>query len=259
MSFVLSDLLFTLGLFVAMLLCFDFGRRFGAGRLSIDPDGATKGSGPVEAAVFGLLGLMLAFTFSGAATRFEERRFLIATEANDIGTAYLRVDLLPDAAQPEVRDLFRRYLETRIVVYRDAANEALTEARVEETLMLQNAIWARALPATSDPAAKSSAAMLLLPALNDMFDITSTRAAAMEDHPPLVIFALLVCLSLLASMLAGYVLGAGKGRNWFYMLLFSTTISLTLYVIIDMEYPRYGLIRVDAADQTLMDLRELMQ
>ncbi len=258
MSFVLSDFGFSLGLFVAMLLCFDLGRRFGVGRLSMDPDGVTKGSGPVEAAVFGLLGLLLAFTFSGAAARFEERRFLIATEANDIGTAYLRVDLLPEDAQPEMRELFRRYLETRIVVYRDASNEALTTARLDETLTLQNEIWAKALAATSDPSARPSAAMLVLTSLNEMFDITSTRAAAMEDHPPLVIFVLLVSLSLMASMLAGYVLCVGKGRNWFYMLLFSTTISLTLYVIVDMEYPRYGLIRVDDADQTLMALREQM-
>lgn len=81
----------------------------------------------------------------------------------------------------------------------------------------------------------------------------------MENHPPAVIFMLLVMLSLLASMLAGYVLCVSKGRNWFYMLLFTTTISLTLYVIIDLEYPRYGLIRVDNADQTLIDLRSVME
>lgn len=259
MSFVLTDISFTLGLFIGMLLCFDLGRRFGVGRLSMDPDGVTKGSGPVEAAVFGLLGLLLAFTFSGAAGRFEERRFLIATEANDISTAYLRVDLLPAGAQPEIRELFRRYLETRIVVYRDAANEDLTTARLNETLTLQDLIWERSLVAVSQPDALPSAAMLFLNSLNDMFDITSTRAAAMENHPPAVIFMLLVMLSLLASMLAGYVLCVSKGRNWFYMLLFTTTISLTLYVIIDLEYPRYGLIRVDNADQTLIDLRAVME
>jgi hypothetical protein len=259
MSFVLTDISFTLGLFIGMLLCFDLGRRFGVGRLCMDPDGVTKGSGPVEAAVFGLLGLLLAFTFSGAAGRFEERRFLIATEANDISTAYLRVDLLPAGAQPEIRELFRRYLETRIVVYRDAANEDLTTARLNETLTLQDQIWERSLVAVSQPDALPSAAMLFLNSLNDMFDITSTRAAAMENHPPAVIFMLLVMLSLLASMLAGYVLCVSKGRNWFYMLLFTTTISLTLYVIIDLEYPRYGLIRVDNADQTLIDLRAVME
>lgn len=172
MSFVLTDISFTLGLFIGMLLCFDLGRRFGVGRLSMDPDGVTKGSGPVEAAVFGLLGLLLAFTFSGAAGRFEERRFLIATEANDISTAYLRIDLLPAGAQPEIRELFRRYLETRIVVYRDAANEDLTTARLNETLTLQDQIWERSLVAVSQADALPSAAMLFLNSLNDMFDIT---------------------------------------------------------------------------------------
>lgn len=166
---------------------------------------------------------------------------------------------MPPGAKPEIRELFRRYLETRIVIYSDAANEDLTTARLNETLTLQDQIWEKSLVAVSQPDALPSAAMLFLNSLNDMFDITSTRAAAMENHPPAVIFMLLVMLSLLASMLAGYVLCVSKGRNWFYMLLFTTTISLTLYVIVDMEYPRYGLIRVDSADQTLMDLRAVME
>ena len=73
---------------------------------SRDPDGLAKGSGAAEAAVFGLLGLLIAFTFSGAASRFEDRRHLITEEANAIGTAYLRIDLLPGDAQPASASCF---------------------------------------------------------------------------------------------------------------------------------------------------------
>ena len=76
-----------------------------------DPDGLTKGASAAEGAVFALLGLLLAFTFSGAASRFEDRRWFINSEANAIGTAYLRLDLLPAEAQPPLRDLFRRYAD----------------------------------------------------------------------------------------------------------------------------------------------------
>ncbi|MDP2282586.1 MAG: DUF4239 domain-containing protein [Pseudohongiella sp.] len=259
MSFVLTDLGFSLGLFLGMLLCFDLGRYLGVGRLSMDHEGVAKGAGPVEAAVFGLLGLLLAFSFSGAAARFEERRFLIATEANAISSTYQLLDLIPEQGQPELRTLFQRYLENRIVIYRDAANVELTDAREAETSALQSQIWAAALSNVSQPGVPASVTMLLLPSLNDMFDITSTRAAAMENHPPRVIYVLLLCLSLLSAMLAGYVLSIGKGRNWFYMLLFTTSISLTLYVIVDLEYPRFGLIRIDSADQQLIELREQMQ
>ena len=109
--------LVSLALFAGMLLLLDVGRRIGARRRVADPDGAQAGTGAVDGAVFALLGLLVAFTFSGAATRFDERRSLIVQETNDIGTAYLRVNLLPDSAQPAMRDLFRRYVDSRIEAY----------------------------------------------------------------------------------------------------------------------------------------------
>src|SRR6185369_11884510 len=81
--------------------CLEIGRALGLRGLKGDPGGALSGLGPIEGAIFGLMGLILAFTFSGAAERFDLRKHLIIEEANAIGTAYLRVDLLPPAAQPE--------------------------------------------------------------------------------------------------------------------------------------------------------------
>jgi hypothetical protein len=85
-------------LFVGMLILLEVGRRAGVRRQLRDPSGT--GAGALEAAVFGLLALLIAFTFSGAASRFDARRHLVVEEANAIGTAYLRVDLLPPAVQP---------------------------------------------------------------------------------------------------------------------------------------------------------------
>ena len=97
---VLHAALLILGLFVSMLLCLETGRWIGLLGIEQSRDGAGPGFGALEGAVFGLLGLLVAFTFSGAATRFEMRAQLIVDEANAIGTAYLRIDLLPAAAQP---------------------------------------------------------------------------------------------------------------------------------------------------------------
>ena len=108
MSFTGSIAIIVATLFCGMLLCFELGRRLGVARLARDPDGVGKGSGSVEGAVLGLLGLLLALTFSGAGSRFEDRRFLIADETNAISTAYLRIDLLPAETQPEIRQLFRQ-------------------------------------------------------------------------------------------------------------------------------------------------------
>jgi hypothetical protein len=245
-------------LFLSMLLACEAGRRIGIARLARDPAGIATGSGPVEAAVFGLLGLLLAFTFSGAASRFEHRRHLIAEEANAIGTAYLRIDMLPADAQPQLRQLFRRYLDTRLETYRNAADAATVAAKRSEATQLQVQIWQRAVAGSRRQDAAPQAAMLLLPALNAMIDITTTRAVALQDHPPRIIFLLLGALSLVSALLMGYVMCGTKVRSWFYTLLVATTMSLTLYVILDLEYPRFGLIRIDAADQILMDLHQGM-
>jgi hypothetical protein len=249
----------TTGFFLGMVICSEIGRRVGKARLAGHPTGLVEGVGAVEGAVFGLLGLLIAFTFSGAASRFEDRRHLITEEANDIGTAYLRVDLLPADAQPEMRGLFRRYLEARTASYRDIADQVTTAARHAEAMELQTEIWGKASAACLAPGVPSQAGMLLLPALNEMIDITTTRATAAQNHPPAVVFVLLAGLSLVAALLVGYGTSTNERRPWFYNLVFAGIMSVTVYVIVDLEVPRLGLIRIDAADQVLIDLRKSMR
>jgi hypothetical protein len=92
-----------------------------------------------------------------------------------------------------------------------------------------------------------------------MIDITTTRAVAMQNHPPRVIFFLLALLSLVGALLAGYVMYSTAIRSWFYMLLFAAAIAATVFVIFDLEYPRFGLIRIDEADKVLLELRNLVR
>ena len=89
-----------------------------------------------------------------------------------------------------------------------------------------------------------------------MIDITTTRATATENHPPLVVYLLLAGLSLIGALLVGYAMSANKGRSWLHSISFAAVISLATYVIIDLEFPRLGLIRVDGADKVLIDLRK---
>ena len=110
---VLNFWLLAGGLLLGILAFLEVGRRIGLHRKQVDPEGAGAGLGAIDGAVFGLMGLLIAFTFSGAATRFDARRQLVGQEANDIGTAYLRIDLLPQAAQPALREDFRNYTEAR--------------------------------------------------------------------------------------------------------------------------------------------------
>jgi hypothetical protein len=256
MSFEESAVLLAGGLFLAMLAMQEIGRWLGVRARKRGGDAAVAGTGVVEGAVFALLGLLIAFTFSGAASRFDERRKLIVEEANAIGTAYLRLDLLPSAAQADLRESFRRYLDARLAVYRAVPDLAKVKAELARAAGLQQEIWTKSLAAT---AGVQPATMLLLPALNEMFDITTTRTMAGQMHPPWIIFVLLCGLALLSALLAGYAASGTAARNWVHMIVFALTLAGAVYVILDLEFPRLGLIRVDAFDQVLVDLRQGMR
>jgi hypothetical protein len=244
------------GLFVVMMLAVEVGRRIGRHRYAADKESFSEGLGAAEGAIFALLGLLIAFTFSGAASRFEERRHLITQEANDIGTAWLRIDLLPPADQPAMRDLFRRYTDLRIAAYQRVRDEASTVAKSAAAQRLQGEIWQLAVAGVRKPEASPGAAQVLLPSLNAMFDIVTTRNTATRNHPPLAIYLLLGVLCAVGSMLFGYSIGPSGNPNWMHRLAFAGIMALAIYVILDLEFPRRGLIRIDGEDQVLMDVRQ---
>jgi hypothetical protein len=91
-----------------------------------------------------------------------------------------------------------------------------------------------------------------------MIDITTTRGMALQNHPPNVIYVLLFGLGLICALLAGYRMAIGQRRSWLHILSFAVMTVIIVYVIIDVEYPRAGLIRLQAFDQLLVDVREGM-
>jgi hypothetical protein len=250
-------LLAVLGMFLGMLLLLEAGRRMGLRQLASDPEAVKSRGGAVEGAVFGLMALLIAFTFSGAASRFDARRGLAVEEASDIGTAWLRLDLLPVTAQPPLREKFRQYLDARIAFYSKLPDVASAKVELDRAAALQSEIWKDAVAACRD-LGSSPATMLLLPALNQMIDITTTRTAAARTHAPLIIYVMLGLLVLTGSLLAGYGLATGKTRNWFHASAFAVIMALAIYVILDFEFPRLGLIRLNAFDQALVDVRQSM-
>jgi hypothetical protein len=245
------------GLFAGMILLLELGRRLGRRRHSNDEEGARAGLGAVEGAVFALLGLLIAFTFSSAASRFDTRRLLIVQEGNAIGTAWLRLDLLPANAQPELRNLFRRYLDLRLEAYGKLPDVEAAVAGLSKANALQGEIWNKAVAACQG--APDPMKAQLIPALNEMFDIAASRAMAAQMHPPHIIFVMLGVLALMSSLLAGYAMAGGKVRSWIHVIGFALIMATTVYVILDLEFPRFGIIRVDALDRVLVDLRHSME
>jgi hypothetical protein len=242
-------------LFVGILVSLRAGRRIGIRAIERAGGAPNSNTGSLEAAVFALLGLMIAFTFSGALTRFDQRRAQAVDESNAVGTAWLRIDLLPAQAQPALRDTFRRYVDSRIATYRALPDIAAARAEAERAQGLQNDIWKQAVAATRAPGVPTSAEILVMPALNEMFDLSSTRLAATRIHPPTIIYLMLIALALVAALLAGYQSAGEKGYDWVHKVGFATIVAATVYVILDIEFPRLGFVRLDAIDQLLVNVR----
>lgn len=249
--------LIALLLIVGMPLFMEFGRR--VRRAQAASHDADFGVGALDAAVYALFGLLLAFVFSGAASRFEHRRDLIAEETNAIGTAYLRLDLLPQGSQDVLRPVFRRYVEARLATHwmvdRD---EDKAWAEYQKSVALQNEIWRLALEGARE-SGSPAVLTLTLSAINEMIDITTTRLAAMRNHPPPVIYGMLVIVALASSFLSGMAMAKSPLRPWPHILAFTLVISATVFVILDIEHPRRGFVKIGISDQVMMELLDSMK
>ncbi len=246
-------ILFLPGLFLCVLIFVEIGRRLGTRRDEEETERERHVRSILENAIFALLGVMTAFTYAGAASRFDTRRTLTVQEANAVGTAYLRLDVLPAAAQPALRELFRQYAAARLARYQVLPDVDASEVQAARALALQGEIWKNSITTLKD--AEPAASLLLLPALNEMIDITSTRAIMLKTHTPPVALAVLFVITLVCSMLIGSDLARKRARGLpLHTLGFALALTVTIYVIIDLDHPRFGLIQLDYVDQALSDV-----
>ena len=247
------------GIFFGVLVCLMRGRRLGRRAIARHGAAGVSNISSLEAAVFALLGLLIAFTFSGALSRFDVRRGQAVDEANAIGTAYLRIDLLPASTQPLLRETFRNYVDARIATYRALPDLEAASRELARSQDLQREIWAQAVAAIRMPESRREAELLVMPALNQMFDIATVRLAATQLHPPPIIYAMLIALALASALLAGYQSAGATDYDWVHKIGFAAIVALTVYVILDIEYPRLGWVRLDAIDQVIVNVRAGMK
>jgi hypothetical protein len=244
--------------FAGMVALLEVGRRIALVQVARHGADARIGIGVVDGAVYGLLALLIGFSFSGAAQRFDHRREIISHEVNAIGTAWMRIDLLPAARQPAIRDGFRAYMDALLASYENPGSPSTAYLEPPAVTRAQNDIWAHSVAATIDPSGER-ARMLLLPALNEMFDVVEEERLARRIHPPAVIFAMLAITIGAAALFAGYGIASRSTHNWFFAIGVAATIAMATYVIVELEYPRLGLIRVSEMDQALVELRATMK
>jgi hypothetical protein len=242
-----------IGLCAGMFLCSRLGYYLGLRQA----DGVDSQFAVIETATLGLVALLLAFTFQIAMSRFEEGRQLIVEEANAIGTAYLRIDVLDPSDQPEVRDLFRTYVDARLQLYATVAAGGDPGHEIAQTRKLQDRLW-KSASAAAKRATTPYAAILLITPINTMIDVTTSRFVNYRTRTPALVKGLLFALAIISSLVIGYAMGAGRHRGTIPAAVFAVVISAVIYTILDLDSPRYGLIRLDAAAQALQDVRKSM-
>jgi len=243
-------------LFLAIIIAFLIGNRI---RRYKERKGMTtedKSIGALEGSLLGLLALLLSFTFGMSSSRHDRRVNIIMEEANAIGTAVLRSDLYPDSIRQAFREDFEAYLETRIRFYSLKTDIPAIVKSLQDGQDLQASLWERASSLGRDKDNLHRTAQMI-PALNAMFDIASTRTAATLDKVPEIIFYLLFLISITASLMVGYA--GGIKPDWTMVLSFSLMISMTVYLIVDLDRPRKGAITMDKANEQIVQLKSMFK
>lgn len=248
MMLVMEDIGIGIGLLALLLVALELGFRIGR-RMTAEGDPRATGQvGAIQGAMLGLLGLLLGFSFAAAGSRFLEKQDLIVKEANAIGTAYLRADLLVDSHKSELRAALKHYTEYRIEISREIPTAFTPDAHAAFERQ-HNRIWSAAVAGVM---ANTATMQVVLPPVNEVIDLHATRIAAGKKHLPRPVMSLLIACSVLAMGVMGYGSGIGGRRRAPLTVSLALLIAGALWITIDLDHPRAGVLRLSDAP-----LREL--
>jgi len=206
----------------------------------------------VQTTTLTLLGLIIGFTFSMALERFDQRIVLEEAEANAIGTAYLRADLMPKTEGEEIRQLLKAYTAERILFY-TVELDALPPVRLR-THTLQQTLWssvARAASLQPDPVMA-----IVVTGVNDVLSTEGRSQGASWNQIPKPAWYLLAAIAICANLMVGFGARKFKGHQEILFIL-PIVISITFFLIADIDSPRSGVIRV--APKNLITLMQSLQ
>lgn len=208
--------------------------------------------GGMVGATLGLLAFMLAFTFGLAGSRFEDRRQVLLSEANAIGTTYLRAAMLPEPMRTDTQNLLREYVEVRL----EAVQSGNVDQGVLKSEEMHEKLWSSAVAATEKD--RSPITALFVESLNEVIDLHAKRImAGLRSRVPSVIWMVLYVLAILAMVMMGYHSGLAHSRRSIAVIALVIGFSSVLYLIADLDRPGQGTLRV--SQQSMIDLRNSMK
>ncbi len=233
-----------LGILVLMMAANEIGFRLGRSWHRGEAEPVRNVSNTLKASVFGLAALLLGFSFSMTASRYDQRRKIVLDESNTIGTCYLRAGLMPTPHREKIRSVLRQYVAARISYFNDGLDPVARGNAAATMNQLLAELWAeieRANPEYQDAIRTS----MIVSAANDVIDMSSTRDWSVRGGLPLPIFILLIACVLVSSLLMGHSSGQTARRHAGLWFSFNFLFVLLLFAVLDFDHPRRGLVRTD--------------
>lgn len=235
------------------------GRALGLYLKRKAPSGKLRPDEISVTAIFGLMSLLVTFTLFGAYGRFDERRALLVDEYNTISTAYQAIDLVPESRQPQLREDFRQLLDRRMTLYQDIGNQDLFAQRHKDFEVVLNRIWTDAVAAVeATPYPQYLVAARLLTTVSNMNDALEKRRMALKQHPPPVIYSLLLVILIVGAFMAGYNQAATDSHDWTLVPVYIILSVLVFYITVNLEHPLLGVITLDDYLEEIQTLRQAM-
>jgi hypothetical protein len=242
------------GCVVAFLIAAEAGYRLGSVAAGREGKGTVTELGTTTGGLLGLLGLLLAFTFGMAGARYEDRKTLVIEEANAIGTAWLRTDLVPEPMRTQARDALRAYTDARLQGVA-GGDRVQVEAAIVRSEQLQGPLWNAAVAAAA--AAPTPPSALLVSAVNEVIDMHGRRVARSIRNPiPQVILWTLLAVAILVLALLGFGRGVAGDRSPMSTTVLAVVLSVVFGLILDLDRPRSGYLTV--SQQAMRDVRTMM-
>jgi hypothetical protein len=225
------------GAIIACEVGYRLGRQFG-----LMDEAFGKQLGVISNATFALVAFLIGFSFSGAGTRYVDRLDLIVKEANALGTAYLRADVLPQPMRGELKEALRQYTADRLELI-EGRNPVMIATLLSKVGSQQDRLWDIALRGT---AGNPQLMLVVLPSLNDVIDLHTTHLSAVHRRIPTPIMMSLLLAAALTLVLASFASGQIGRRFPVLNLVYGLALAAALWMTLDLDNPREGAIRVSA-------------
>lgn len=247
---------FALCVLALMFVASEAGYRFGVHADRAEPEQSRAVSTAIKGSIFGLVALLLGFSYSMTSNRHNQRLQLVLDEANAIGTCYLRADLLSEPARGEIRTALRRYTDLRIEHFEHALDEQAFQRTTSGMDSALVALWSGVTHAAKQDQSQIVPSQIV-PAANAVIDLSATWAWATRIHLPPSVLILLATSMLVSAFLFGHSSGQVRRRHIGLWIALNFLIMLVLFVVMDFDRARHGLIQVDHT--ALIELQRSMR